>query len=87
APGVSEVATTLGEGAAAFALRAGEDFELCACLPAAVIDHAGTPEGVVTAGTDASGLTLTIVGRVLDGAPGLAIDGEPTELTGYEHSL
>jgi thiamine-monophosphate kinase len=87
APGVSEVATALGEDAAEFALGAGEDFELCACLPAAVINPAGAPERVVTAGANTSEITLTIVGRVLDGAPGLAIDGERTELAGYEHSL
>jgi thiamine-monophosphate kinase len=87
APGVSEVATALGEDAAEFVLGAGEDFELCACLPAAVIDPAGTPERVLTAGANTSEITVTIVGRVLYGAPGLAIDGERTELAGYEHSF
>jgi thiamine-monophosphate kinase len=87
APGVFEVATALGEDAAGFVLGAGEDFELCACLPAAVIDPAGAREHVLTAGATASEITLTIVGRVVAGEPGLAIDGEPTELAGYEHSL
>ncbi|MGI9184503.1 MAG: thiamine-phosphate kinase [Solirubrobacteraceae bacterium] len=75
-PGVPEVARALGQEPVEFALRAGEDFELCACLPATMTDQAR--------GSD---LALTIVGRVLGGAPGLSLDGERSELAGYEHSL
>ena len=35
-PGVAEVATQLGEDPAAFAATAGEDYELCVCLPPAI---------------------------------------------------
>ena len=81
-PGVTEVATALGQDPIGFALRAGEDFELCACLPASAareLTRANASEG--------GELELTIVGRVTEGACGLRIDGDQTELAGYEHSL
>ncbi|MGH2867501.1 MAG: thiamine-phosphate kinase [Solirubrobacteraceae bacterium] len=86
-PGVAEVAAALGEDAARFALGAGEDFELCACLPAAIVPGGGEGAAHALLALDHEGLTVTIVGRVLDGAPGLFIDGEQTQLAGYEHSL
>jgi thiamine-monophosphate kinase len=53
------------------AATGGEDFELCACLPA----------GAAPAGT-------TVVGRVVDGPPGLAVldaAGRELALAGFEH--
>ena len=41
APGVAEVAAALGEDPQAFAATAGEDYELCACGPAATLTAAG----------------------------------------------
>jgi thiamine-monophosphate kinase len=81
-PGGREVATALGQDPAAFALEAGEDFELCACLPASA-----AREFTLGARSNGPELALTIVGRVSDGASGLRIDGDQTRLAGYEHSL
>jgi len=53
------------------AAAGGEDFELCACI-------AEAPPGT------------TAVGRVVAGEPGVLLlgsDGEPVELTGYEHDF
>ena len=44
-PGVAEVATQLGEDPAAFAASAGEDFELCVCLPPAIAPRARARAG------------------------------------------
>ena len=73
APGVAEVARALGVEAPAFAATAGEDYELCACGPAAALEACG----------------LTVVGRVVGGPAALTLRGSsgPVELTGYEHPL
>ena len=60
AAGVALLAAELGQGPAEFAATAGEDFELCACLPPAA-RRLELPE-------------LTWVGRVVAGTPGLAGD-------------
>jgi thiamine-monophosphate kinase len=78
-PGVAEVAVQLGDEPAVFAATAGDDYELCVCMP---------PSSQNTSGdTD-----LAWVGRVLAGRAGVAfIDaaGElvdrADELAGYEH--
>jgi thiamine-monophosphate kinase len=75
-PGVREVASALRQDPGGFALSAGEDFELCACLPAAMADR-----------TTAAGVTVTAVGHVVAGPAGVTIDGGRSELAGYEHSL
>ena len=80
ARGVSEVAAQLGADPAAFAATAGEDYELCACIPAPA-------RAVVEAQWPAAGdVTLTWVGRVVDGPAGLEFPGSAGELSGYEHS-
>jgi thiamine-monophosphate kinase len=73
APGVAIVAAQLGVPAWELAATAGEDFELCACLPADVGPPAGT----------------TVVGGVIEGAAGAAFSSEGVEraLAGYEHRL
>ncbi len=76
APGVPGIAAELGRAAQAFAATAGEDFELCVCLPTVVAGRAGDHP-------DLRG--LTDVGRVLPGPPALAIPGADEELAGYEH--
>jgi thiamine-monophosphate kinase len=56
------------------AAAGGEDFELCAALPADAVLPPGT----------------TVVGRVVAGPPGLALldaDGREVKLTGFEHRL
>ncbi len=73
APGVADVAAALGVEPRELAATAGEDYELCACGPAAVLEACG----------------LTLVGRVTSGPPGVTFRDArgPRELTGYEHRL
>ena len=73
APGVAEVAAALGEDPQAFAATAGEDYELCACGPAAALTAAG----------------LTVIGRVEAGAGTVRTSGArgPSGLRGYEHPV
>jgi thiamine-monophosphate kinase len=80
APGVAEVAAQLDADPAAFAATAGEDYELCACIPAPA--RAGV-EAEWNATTD---VALTWIGRVVDGPVGLEFPGSAGELAGYEHS-
>jgi thiamine-monophosphate kinase len=72
ADGVPEVAQQLGVAADEFAVTAGEDYELCVCLPPSA-----------TADTE----ELTVIGRVTDApAPELELRGASRRLAGYEHS-
>ena len=83
ADGVAEVAAAARRRPAAFAATAGEDFELCVCLPerARAAVEAEWPA--------AAGAALTWIGRVTDDParlPGLEFAGSTGELSGYEHS-
>jgi len=70
AEGVGEVAAQLGVEPYAFAATAGEDFELCVCMPV----ESGVPDGV------------TWIGRVLEGPAGAEFtDAAGTDLPGYQH--
>jgi thiamine-monophosphate kinase len=84
APGVREVAAELGRDPHEFAATAGEDYELCACLPAGVWEalRAGYAATREPAG-------LAAVGQVLEGPAGPEYAGaaDDVELSGYEHSL
>ena len=73
APGVAEVAARLGVPVWELAAAGGEDFELCACLPATVAAAHG----------------LTVVGRVAEGPAGLGLraGGAPVRAAGFEHRL
>ena len=74
--GVAEVARQLGQKPAAFAATAGDDYELCVCLPPSArsaLERVERP-------------AITWIGRALEGLPGLQIAGVGDELTGYEHS-
>jgi len=71
AAGVADVARALGAEPAEFAATAGEDYELCACLPGSVL-----PES----------LGVTVVGHVTPGPPGVSF-GAGGEPAGYEHSF
>jgi thiamine-monophosphate kinase len=77
APGVAAVARELGRDPFELAATAGEDFELCACLPP------GTQRGW---DPGATGCGLTVVGQVASGPAGLVLSGAEGRLTGYEHS-
>jgi thiamine-monophosphate kinase len=75
ATGVTEVARELNQDPSELAATAGEDFELCVTLPPAAWDRAPADDN-----------TLTRVGRVHAGTPGLSVPGTDRLLTGYEHS-
>jgi thiamine-monophosphate kinase len=69
--GVAEVAAQLERDPAEFAATAGEDYELCACLPSG----AEVPDGV------------TVIGRVRDGPGELRFSDRNGPLAGYEHQV
>ncbi len=71
ADGVREAAAADGVEPGAFAATAGDDYELCVCMP---------PNGRHRA-------PVTWIGRVLPGPPGLRFPGASGELSGYEHSF
>lgn len=72
AEGVAEIAHDLDADPRALAATAGEDYELCACLPAA----------------SASAVTnLTWIGSVLQGPAGVVFSDADEPLAGYEHSF
>jgi thiamine-monophosphate kinase len=74
ADGVADVARALEADPGAFAATAGEDYELCVCLP---------PEALHAV----DGVELTPVGRVLDGPAGVSFADASGGLSGYEHSF
>lgn len=83
ADGVAAVAAELGVDARELAATSGEDYELCACLPAAA--RAGAEaQWVDLVGPE--GPPLSWVGRVTADPPGLTLAGARGELSGYEHS-
>jgi thiamine-monophosphate kinase len=77
APGVAAVAAALGEDPRAFAATAGEDYELCACLPPGSAPAAA-------AAAQAGGWALTPIGSVRAGR-GVAFTDGSGVLAGYEH--
>jgi thiamine-monophosphate kinase len=81
ADGVAEVAGELGVEPWKFAATAGEDYELCACVPAPAYAEPGN----MTQRLNRSGLTR--VGAVLEGAAEVVFRGAETEVSGYEHSF
>jgi thiamine-monophosphate kinase len=79
---VREVASQLGMNPGALAATAGEDYELCACVPPGA--RAAAESG---AADWTSGVGLTWIGEALEGPSGLAFGDAPGVLSGYEHSL
>jgi thiamine-monophosphate kinase len=75
APGIDDVARTLGHDPAAFAATAGEDYELCVCVP---------PEARRAAEAAAP---LTWIGTVESGEPELDLGPRGAALRGFEHEL
>jgi len=75
APGVADVARALGQDPAAFAATAGEDYELCVCVPpvARQAAEAAAP--------------ITWVGTVEAGEPVLDFGPRGASLRGYEHEM
>lgn len=79
---VEQVAAQLGASAGAFAASAGDDYELCACIPrsAKALAEAESRRWK-------SGVGLTWVGSVSEGSPAVTfVDGDGG-LSGYEHAL
>lgn len=72
AEGVADIAHELGVDPRAFAATAGDDYELCVCLPAA--------------GTSAV-TNVTWIGMVVQGPAGVVFPGADEPLVGYEHSF
>ena len=80
--GVIEVAQARGEDGPSFAASAGEDYELCACVPESglkVVETAFASRSITVG--------FTVVGRVVEGAPGVVFRGANAALSGYEHSI
>jgi thiamine-monophosphate kinase len=77
----AEVAAQLGADPAAFAASAGEDYELCACVPVSALS------GLEAAFASASLARLTPVGRVVEGPPGVTFVDAAGQPSGYEHSF
>ena len=72
ADGVAEVAAELGVDPHRFAATAGEDYELCVCVPARSANRLAN---------------ATWVGSVVEGPPGLVFADADEPLAGYEHAL
>ncbi len=86
-PGVSEVAGQLGEDPALLAATAGEDYELCVCVPSAAAELAEASAARPRPGSSAAGPGLTWVGRVTEGQPEAVFVDAEGKLTGFEHAL
>jgi thiamine-monophosphate kinase len=84
AEGVAEIAAELGVPAWELAAAAGEDYELCFC--ASPRDRARIESAVGELGE----VSVSWVGEVLDGPPGLTLSdpgGAEVRLEGFEHGL
>ncbi len=81
AEGVAEVAHDLGVDPRSFAAAAGEDYELCACVPARSAEKLERPRGPRSLGD------LTWVGLVVEGEPGVVFVDAGGELLGFEHAF
>jgi thiamine-monophosphate kinase len=82
ADGLGEVAAQLGVAPRTLAATAGEDYELCACVPASARAAA---DDASAGWPDAPGLTW--IGQVLEGPPGVVFADTGEILSGYEHAL
>lgn len=74
--GVADVARQLGHDPGSFAVTAGEDYELCACVPPAACDL------VCDAGVE-----MTWIGCVVEGEPEAVFSDARERLVGWEHVL
>jgi thiamine-monophosphate kinase len=78
ADGVDEVAAQLDSEPRTFAATAGDDYELCVCIPPTARSDA---EGAVES------VGLTCIGRIIEGPPGVSFGDIEGKLVGYEHSF
>jgi thiamine-monophosphate kinase len=82
AEGVREVAAQLGVEPGAFAAQAGEDYELCVCMP-----PRGRSEIEAKLASTNDAVRITWIGRVLAGRPAARFTDAGGSLAGFEHSL
>ncbi len=82
APGVAEVSRELGVDPRALAATAGEDYELCFCVPPSA---RRTLEAALA--RESSGVGVTFVGSATEGQPGVRFLDAGGELSGFEHSF
>jgi thiamine-monophosphate kinase len=87
ADGVREVADELGVDAAAFAATAGEDYELCACVPAAPARALQSPPTTLQSSPPAAGAGVTWIGSVVEGPGEVVFADAEGPLQGFEHSF
>jgi thiamine-monophosphate kinase len=88
--GVREVAEQLGVDPGVLAATAGEDFELCACIPSGAAPPAGPPAATVPPEAQAEPVSnsgLTWIGSVVEGPPGVVFADADGPLSGFEHSF
>lgn len=81
--GVAAVAAALGVDPHSFAATAGDDYELCACVPANV----WTKPAITPSNQDLLSPDLTFIGEVVDGQAGVVFTDGDGELVGYEHAF
>jgi thiamine-monophosphate kinase len=74
AAGVAEIATQLGTDPSRFAATAGDDYQLCVCMP---------PSAAATFDSQ----RLIWIGHVLGGPGGVVFTDGDGELSGFEHSF
>jgi thiamine-monophosphate kinase len=77
-PGVEVLTAALGVDHRAFAATSGDDYELCASVPAGAVERLQAAWPTATS-------SLTWVGTVVEGHPGVTFTDADIELAGYEH--
>ena len=82
AEGVAEVADELGVDPRSFAATAGEDYELCVCVPARSAEKLENARGPRSLDGE-----LTWVGLVVEGPAGVVFVDADGALAGFEHSF
>lgn len=89
AAGVADVAQALGRAPAAFAATAGEDYELCVCVPPAARAAAERAAPITWIGTVAAAAPAGAGVTLLSAADARERDGDDAEasLRGYEHDF
>ena len=84
APGVAEVAAALGQDPGAFAVRAGEDYELCFTVPRG----ARVAVEMALEGLGDARAAVSWIGKAVSGEPAeVRFDTGSQQLAGYEHQL
>jgi len=83
ADGVVEVAEALGVEPRSFAATAGDDYELCVCVP----ESARKMLSASATSGELREVGLTWIGSVVSGPAGVVFTDGDDKLSGYEHSF